>query len=129
MNKRPDARRAAVAALGEVLDDHRSLGEVTAFDRLDDAREAAFAVDLAPEDAELGARALERGEQRGALRRRVLRRAPDGDDAVEDGAHARGALLAEAHQQRREREVRTLPPSAPSAASSIVNGATTSASR
>lgn len=47
MSRRPDARGAALQALGEVLDRRRSLAEVRAFDRLADERERAFARRLA----------------------------------------------------------------------------------
>ncbi|MEM1412834.1 MAG: 16S rRNA (cytosine(967)-C(5))-methyltransferase RsmB [Pseudomonadota bacterium] len=43
MKQRPDGRRATLNALGEVLEDHRSLAEVRAFDALTDPRERAFA--------------------------------------------------------------------------------------
>lgn len=42
-----DARRIALDALGEVLDDQRGLGDVVAFDSLADPREQAFARRLA----------------------------------------------------------------------------------
>lgn len=43
MSRAPDARRTALLALGEVLDDQRALGDVDAFDRLTDPRERAYA--------------------------------------------------------------------------------------
>ncbi len=47
MSRPRDARGAALQALGEVLDGQKGLGEVTAFDRLADDRERAFARRLA----------------------------------------------------------------------------------
>lgn len=47
MSRRPEARGTALAALAEVLDDQRGLGDVSAFERLDDPRERAYARHLA----------------------------------------------------------------------------------
>lgn len=47
MSRRPNARRTALAALGEVLDDGRALGEVAAFESLSGSRDRAFARRLA----------------------------------------------------------------------------------
>ncbi len=46
MSRRPDARRAAVQCLGEVLDQQRALAEVRCLDTLKDARDRAFALHL-----------------------------------------------------------------------------------